>query len=153
MLAEPRRLLRAMFDAAVGAASPDLRVPAHLPPPPKGRTVVVGAGKASAAMAKAVEIRWPGPLTGLVVTRYGHAVPCERIEVVEASHPVPDENGRRAAARILEMVQGESGGEKLPHGSGRVVRPRRCEIGALPRLPATAWRRANGADRSPVHQL
>ena len=71
------------------------------PPPPKGRTVVVGAGKASAAMAKAVEDRWPGPLTGLVVTRYGHAVPCERIEIVEAAHPVPDESGhqrRRAHA-------------------------------------------------------
>ena len=76
MLDEPRKLLRALFDAAVGAASPELRIPAHLPPPPKGRTVVIGAGKASAAMAKAVEAHWPGPLTGLVVTRYGHAVPC-----------------------------------------------------------------------------
>ena len=89
MLAEPRHLLRAMFDAAVGAASPELRIPAFLPPPPKGRTVVVGAGKASAAMARAVETRWPGPLNGLVVTRYGHAVPCERIEIVEAVAPGP----------------------------------------------------------------
>jgi glycerate 2-kinase len=87
MLGEPRQLLRAMFDAAIGAASPKLRIPSFLPPPPKGRTVVIGAGKASAAMAKAVEELWPGPLTGLVVTRYGHAVPCKRIEVVEASHP------------------------------------------------------------------
>ena len=106
MLAEPRHLLRAMFDAAVGAASPELRISAFLPPPPKGRTVVVGAGKASAAMARAVETRWPGPLNGLVVTRYGHAVPCERIEIVEASHPVPDENGHHAAARMLKMVRG-----------------------------------------------
>lgn len=106
MLDEPRRLLRAMFDAAVDAAQPALRLPAFLPPPPRGRTVVVGAGKASAAMARAVEGLWPGPLSGLVVTRYGHAVPCERIEIVEASHPVPDENGRRAAARILDMVRG-----------------------------------------------
>ena len=106
MLGEPRQLLKAMFDAAIGAASPKLRIPAYLPPPPKGRTVVIGAGKASAAMAKAVEELWPGPLTGLVVTRYGHAVPCERIEVVEASHPVPDESGHQAAKRILEMVQG-----------------------------------------------
>ena len=106
MLAEPRHLLRAMFDAAVGAASPELRIPAFLPPPPKGRTVVVGAGKASAAMARAVETRWPGPLNGLIVTRYGHAVPCERIEIVEASHPVPDESGHHAAARMLEMVRG-----------------------------------------------
>ncbi len=103
---DPRRLLRALFDAAVGAASPALRIPAFLPPPPTGRTIVVGAGKASAAMAQAVERLWPGPLTGLVVTRYGHAVPCERIEIVEAAHPVPDEAGHRAAARMLAMVQG-----------------------------------------------
>src|SRR5437868_14398416 len=106
MLVQPRELLRAMFDAAVGAASPKLRIPAHLPQPPKGRTVVVGAGKASAAMAKAVEDAWPRPLSGLVVTRYGHAVPCERIEIVEAAHPVPDENGRRAARRMLALVKG-----------------------------------------------
>ena len=106
MLDQPRQLLRAMYDAAVAAASPQLRVAAHLPPPPKGRTIVVGAGKASAAMAKAVEEAWPGPLSGLVVTRYGHAVPCERIEIVEASHPVPDESGHRAARRMLEMVHG-----------------------------------------------
>ncbi len=105
MIEEPRGLLRAMFDAAVGAASPQLRIPAYLPPPPSGRTIVIGAGKASAAMARAVETLWPGPLSGLVVTRYGHAVPCERVEIVEASHPVPDENGMRAAARMLEMVQ------------------------------------------------
>ena len=65
---------------------------------PKGRTIVVGAGKASAAMAKAVEEHWPGPLEGLVVTRYGHGVPCRRIEIVEAAHPVPDAAGRDAAA-------------------------------------------------------
>ena len=106
MLSEPRQLLRAMFDAAVSAASPELRIPAYLPPPPRGRTVVIGAGKASAAMAKAVEALWPGPLTELVVTRYGHAVPCERIEIVEASHPVPDESGHHAAGRILEMMKG-----------------------------------------------
>ena len=95
-----------MFDAAVAAASPKLRIPHHLPAPPKGRTIVVGAGKASAAMAKAVEDAWPGPLSGLVVTRYGHAVPCKRIEIVEAAHPVPDEAGHRAAQRMLEMVKG-----------------------------------------------
>jgi glycerate 2-kinase len=103
---QPRELLRAMFDAAVGAASPKLRIPAHLPEPPKGRTLVVGAGKASAAMAKTVEDAWAGPLSGLVVTRYGHAVPCETIEIVEAAHPVPDESGHRAARRMLEMVRG-----------------------------------------------
>jgi glycerate 2-kinase len=106
MLVQPRELLRAMFDAAVRAASPKIRIPAHLPGPPKGRTLVVGAGKASAAMAKTVEDAWTGPLSGLVVTRYGHAVPCERIEIVEAAHPIPDESGHRAARRMLEMVKG-----------------------------------------------
>jgi glycerate 2-kinase len=102
----PRELLRAMFDAAVAAAAPSLRIPAFLPAPPKGRTIVIGAGKASAAMAKAVEDHWDGPLEGLVVTRYGHGVPCSRIEIVEAAHPVPDARGRDAARRILDMVQG-----------------------------------------------
>jgi len=101
-----RRLLRAMFDAAVAAAAPAKIVPAHLPAPPRGRTIVVGGGKASAAMAQAFERAWTGDLTGLVVTRYGHAVPCDRIEIVEAAHPVPDANGARAAERMLEMVRG-----------------------------------------------
>ena len=104
MMHEPRLLLRAMFDAAVDAAAPALRVPPHLPAPPKGRTIVVGAGKASAAMAKAVEDSWSGPLCGLVVTRDGHGVPCARIEIVEASHPVPDARGHAAARRIHAMV-------------------------------------------------
>jgi glycerate 2-kinase len=106
MTQEPRATLRAMFDAAVRAALPEAVVPPNLPPPPRGRTVVVGAGKASAAMARAVEERWPAPLEGLVVTRYGHAVPCRQIEIVEASHPVPDAAGRDAARRMLEMVKG-----------------------------------------------
>jgi len=100
----PRELLRALFDAAVAAADPARIVPAHLPAPPAGRTVVVGAGKAAAAMARAVEDHWPGPLSGLVVTRYGHGVPCRRIGVVEAGHPLPDGAGRDAAARILAMA-------------------------------------------------
>ena len=101
-----RAFLRALFDAALGAADPALTVPPHLPMPPSGRTVVVGAGKAAAAMARAVEDHWPGPLSGLVITRYGHGVPCRRIEVVEASHPVPDATGTAAAARILASVRG-----------------------------------------------
>lgn len=104
MTGDPRALLRAMFDAAVAAALPDRSLPPHLPERPKGRTVVIGAGKASAAMARALEEHWSGPLSGLVVTRYGHGVPCRRIEIVEASHPVPDEKGRAAAARILDIV-------------------------------------------------
>jgi hydroxypyruvate reductase len=97
-----------MLKAAVDAASPALCVPPHLPTPPRGRTLVVGAGKAAAAMAAAVEAHWPleKPLSGLVVTRYGHGTPCKRIEVVEASHPVPDAAGQTAARRILELVQG-----------------------------------------------
>jgi glycerate 2-kinase len=106
MTQEPRAVLRAMFDAAVRAALPDAVVPPNLPPPPRGRTVVVGAGKASAAMARAVEEHWPAPLEGLVVTRYGHAAPCRQIEIVEASHPVPDAAGRDAAGRMLELVKG-----------------------------------------------
>jgi len=104
--ATPRELLRAMFDAAVAAAQPALCVPAHLPAPPTGRLVVIGAGKASAAMARAVEDHWHGPLSGLVVTRYGYGVPCKRIEIVEAAHPVPDASGERAAQRMLHLVQG-----------------------------------------------
>jgi glycerate 2-kinase len=101
-----RELLRRMFDAAVAAASPELCVPKHLPAPPTGRTVVVGAGKAAAAMAAAVEASWSSPLAGLVVTRYGHSVPCRHIEVIEAAHPVPDAAGHGAARRILDQVRG-----------------------------------------------
>jgi hydroxypyruvate reductase len=103
-----RGLLRRMFDAAIAAAQPALCVPPALPAAPKGRLIVIGAGKASAEMARAVERNWPGPLTGLVVTRYGYAVPCERIEIVEAAHPVPDAAGLQAARRILDRVQGLS---------------------------------------------
>jgi len=102
----PEELLKSMFKAGVDAALPSLCVPAHLPPRPKGRTVIIGAGKASGAMAKALEEAWDGPLDGLVVTRYGYRVPTERLEVIEAAHPVPDEAGRDAAKRIFELVQG-----------------------------------------------
>jgi hydroxypyruvate reductase len=108
MIDDPRALLRRMFDAAVARAMPEKCVPPFLPKPPKGRTLVVGAGKAAATMAKAVEDNWPGELNGLVVTRYGHHTPCRRIEVVEAAHPVPDRAGQQAAERILRMVQGLS---------------------------------------------
>lgn len=105
-MTQARDFLRRLFDAALAAADPARCVPAHLPAPPKGRTVIIGAGKAAAKMASAVESHWPGPLQGLVVTRYGHGMPCRNIEVVEAAHPVPDLAGQRAAARILEMVRG-----------------------------------------------
>ncbi len=105
-------LLRRLFDAAVASAQPALCVPPHLPTPEelgRGRLIVIGAGKASAAMARAVEAHWAGApdrLSGLVVTRYGHAVACDRIEIVEASHPVPDAAGEQAAQRMLSLVQG-----------------------------------------------
>ena len=102
----PREILRRLFDAAIAAADPALCVPPHLPPDDGGRLIVIGAGKASAAMARAVEDHWSGPLDGLVVTRYGHGVPCQRIEIVEAAHPVPDAAGELAAQRILAKVQG-----------------------------------------------
>ena len=102
----PRELLRRMFDAAVAASQPALVVPRFLPPAPSGRLIVLGAGKASAAMARAVEDHWPGPLEGLVVTRYGYGVACERIEIVEAAHPVPDAAGEQAARRMLRTAQG-----------------------------------------------
>ncbi|PKO66718.1 MAG: glycerate kinase [Betaproteobacteria bacterium HGW-Betaproteobacteria-14] len=106
MTIAPKELLAHLFAHAVRAADPAACVPRHLPQPPGGRTLVVGAGKAAAAMARAVEDNWPGGLSGLVVTRYGHGVPCERIEVVEAAHPVPDAAGQDAAARMLAVVQG-----------------------------------------------
>ncbi len=109
--AQARALLRRMFDAAIASAQPALCVPPHLPTPESlqgGRLIVIGAGKASAAMAAAVEAHWPGELCGLVVTRYGYAVPCQRIEIVEAAHPVPDAAGEAAARRMLQLVQGLS---------------------------------------------
>jgi hydroxypyruvate reductase len=101
-----RQLLRSLFDAALKAVDPLESVPKHLPPRPRGRTVVVGAGKAAARMALALERAWDGPLSGLVVTRYGHGEPCRQVEVVEAGHPMPDGAGLQAAQRIRAMVQG-----------------------------------------------
>jgi hydroxypyruvate reductase len=101
----PQDFLRSLFDAGVAAANPMLCVPPFLPSPPKGKTIVIGAGKASAAMARAVEDNWDGELSGLVVTRYGFSVQCERIEIIEASHPVPDAAGRAAAGRIVELAK------------------------------------------------
>ncbi|MEW5880098.1 MAG: glycerate kinase [Pseudomonadota bacterium] len=103
---DPTELLRASFSAAVGAADPLKIVAAYLPPKPRGRVCVVGAGKAAASMARAVELAWPDvALDGLVITRYAHGLPTERIRVVEAGHPVPDEAGEAAAREILSLVQ------------------------------------------------
>ena len=112
-LTDPRALLRHLYDVAVQRALPLHNTAAHLPRPPKGRTLVLGAGKAGGAMAQAVEALWPAdaPLSGLVVTRYHHTPPRpeglpQRIEVVEAAHPVPDAAGLEAAQRILALTQG-----------------------------------------------
>jgi len=105
----PQTVLRRLFDAAVGAALPSLVVPPGLPEPPSGRTVVIGAGKAAAAMAQAVEDAWPGSVSGLVITRYGHGAACRHIEVVEAAHPVVDAAGLAGTSRLLEQLQDLTG--------------------------------------------
>lgn len=105
-LSDPSAFLRSLFDAALSAADPLQCVPPCLPDKPGRRTVLIGAGKASALMAQAIEKAWPHDLEGLVVTRYGHAVPCRKVEIVEAAHPVPDEAGEEAARRILEIAEG-----------------------------------------------
>ncbi|MBU5611378.1 glycerate kinase type-2 family protein [Geomonas azotofigens] len=124
---EPRELLQQMFEAAVQSARPECCVPCHLPEPPKGKLVVIGAGKASAAMARAFEDAWGGEIhAGLVVTRYGYEVPCRRIEVVSAAHPVPDQAGCAAAARMLELVRGLGGDDLvlcLISGGGSALTP------------------------------
>ena len=103
---DARLFLTDLLNSALAAADPAARLPAHLPPRPKGRTVVVGAGKAAAAMAAAVEAHWDGPLSGLVICPYGHGLPTSRIEVAEAGHPVPDGAGFRAATRMLGLLDG-----------------------------------------------
>ena len=105
----PKQFLLDLYSSAISAVSAAKCLPQYLPEPlPGGRTIVIGAGKGAAAMAKAVEDHWQGELSGLVVTRYEHGLPCKHIEVVEASHPVPDAAGRDAAKRMLQMVQGLS---------------------------------------------
>lgn len=106
----PNALLRALFDRAVAVADPMRAIPQALPARPKGRVVIVGAGKASARMAEAVESVW-GPCEGIVITRYGHARPCQGVEVVEAAHPVPDAAGAKATARILDLLSGLGEGD------------------------------------------
>jgi len=126
MQANPRALLIKMFEAAIESAQPGHCVPRHLPEPGKGRTIVIGAGKASSAMAQALENNWDGPLSGLVVTRYGYAVPCRRIEIVEAAHPVPDQAGLHAAQRMMALVAGLSADDTvicLISGGGSALLP------------------------------
>src|SRR5690554_4362641 len=105
LMTTPEKLLSDLFAAAVDAARPERSLARHLPPRPKGRTIVIGAGKASAAMARVAEQHLDGPITGCVVTRYDHAVPCEHIRIIEAAHPVPDAAGEQAAQLILEQIK------------------------------------------------
>lgn len=105
-IAEERQFLVKLFEAAVEAAKPERVMQQFLPAMPKGRTIIVGAGKGSAQMAQAFERFWDGPLSGMVVTRYGFGVKCERIEILEASHPVPDKNGLIASKRLCDAVSG-----------------------------------------------
>lgn len=103
---DPKAFLTALYHIAVRAADPDAVLSRHLPDPPKGRTIIIGAGKASAQMARAFEAHWPTAVEGTVVTRYGHGVPCQSVEVLEASHPVPDAAGLAATARLKERLSG-----------------------------------------------
>lgn len=105
MIGDPETLLRRLLDGGIAAVSPANVVSRFLPAPPAGRTVVVGGGKGAAAMARAVEDHWPEALSGLVVTPYGHTVPCRHIEIVEAAHPAPDDNGVAVARRMLRVVR------------------------------------------------
>ena len=141
---EPRALLRRMCQAAVASAQPALCIPPHLPAAPRARLIVARASKASAAMARAVEDHWPGAksqLGGLVVTRYGYAVPCEQIEIVEAAHPAPDAVGLAAAERLLALVQGLTPDDLVLQVAERgqpVAAPCVLLSGAKPRLPCAA---------------
>jgi glycerate 2-kinase len=119
-------LLRRMFEAAVVSAQPEHCLPPHLPPPPEGRTVVIGAGKASAEMARVLEDHYAAPVSGLVVTRYGHGAATRAVEIVEAGHPVPDASGEAAARRILDLVGGLTGDDMvicLLSGGGSALMP------------------------------
>ncbi|KQZ15731.1 hydroxypyruvate reductase [Mesorhizobium sp. Root554] len=126
MTLDPKPFLTSIFDAAVAAADPNLTIRSHLPAKPKGRTIVVGAGKGAAQMAAAFEKAWDGPLEGLIVTRYGYGARTERLEVIEAAHPVPDEAGLEASRRLLEIVSGLTGDDlvvALICGGGSALLP------------------------------
>lgn len=125
-MVDPKPFLTSIFEAAVAAADPERTIREHLPQPPKGRTIVIGAGKGAAQMAAAFERVWEGPLEGLVVTRYGYSAPTQRIEVIEAAHPVPDKAGLEAGQRLLRQVEGLSADDlvvALVCGGGSALLP------------------------------
>ena len=151
---DPRAFLRSLLDAAVAAALPDSSVAASLPERPKGRTIVVGAGKGAAQLAQAFEAHWQGPLEGVVVTRYGYAAPCERIEVLEAAHPEPDEAGLLAARRLLDTVEGLSEDDlvvALVCGGGSALLP--CPPEGLSLADELAVNRALLASGAPITDM
>ncbi|MER8613639.1 glycerate kinase [Mesorhizobium sp. M0435] len=127
---DPKSFLISIFNAAVAAADPQRTIKNHLPARPKGRTIVIGAGKGSAQMAAAFEEAWDGPIEGLVVTRYGYGAVCRRIEIIEAAHPVPDAAGLEASRRLLEKVQGLTADDlvvALISGGGSALLPSPAE--------------------------
>jgi glycerate 2-kinase len=152
--AEARLLLRTLLDTAIAAALPDRRIRAFLPEPPPGRTVVVGAGKGAAQLARALEASWDGPLEGVVVTRYGYAAPCERIEVLEAAHPEPDEAGLAASRRLLQAVSGLTADDlviALVSGGGSALLP--CPPGSLTLADEIALNRTLLASGAPISDM
>jgi glycerate 2-kinase len=127
---DPKTFLAAIFNAAVAAADPQRTIRDHLPAMPKGRTIVIGAGKGSAQMAAAFEKVWNRPIEGLVVTRYGYGATCQRVEIIEAAHPVPDAAGLEASRRLLEKVQGLTADDlvvALISGGGSALLPSPAE--------------------------
>jgi glycerate 2-kinase len=131
---QDKEFFKKLFQAAVDAADPELTIAAHLPPKPKGRTIVIGAGKGSAQMASAFEKVWDGPLEGVVVTRYGFGATCKYIEIIEASHPVPDAAGLVASKRLLETVSGLTADDlvvALISGGGSALLPSPPEVMTL----------------------
>ena len=151
MTLDPKTFLTSIFDAAVAAAQPELTIAKYLPTKPKGRTIVIGAGKGSAQMAAALEKVWDGPLEGLVVTRYGYACPTERIEVFEAAHPVPDESGLAGSKRLLDRVKGLSADDlviALISGGGSALLP--SPAGSLTLADEIAVNKALLASGAPI---
>ncbi len=154
MTLDPKPFLTSLFDAAVASADPECTIREHLPPKPKGRTIVVGAGKGAAQMARALEKAWDGPLEGVVVTRYGYAVACERIEILQAAHPVPDEAGLAASGRLLEAVKGLSKDDlviALISGGGSALLP--APAGGLTLADEIAVNKALLASGAPISAM
>lgn len=151
---EPKRLFTGLYEAAVAAADPARVIGRFLPARPKGRTIVIGAGKGSAQMARAFEDAWDGPLEGLVVTRYGYGAPCRRIGVIEAAHPVPDAAGLAGAQRLLQAVSGLTADDlvvALISGGGSALLP--APAGRLTLDDEIAVNRALLASGAPISAM